>query len=527
MAMTTMLQMFEAARRVSVPLVGIRTADQAATADDVAKAAGQFPVLQWDAARGMTPYPDNKKAEEVVLKLTPAENPRETQKDRLDRFAAATTEFKDAVGLCARLPRGSVVCFHNAHRQVVSAEPQAVAANVQAVANVRDVLKQDFRMAVLLGPDIQLPPELQHDVALFEHELPGRAELAKLVTELHASANLPTPGDEVVTKAVDALAGLSLFEAEQDTAMSFTDHGLDLEALWRRKVTTIQQTAGLKVYRGRETFADVIGLDNVKEELRQQIGGRRGIGVVVWIDEIDKVFANVEHDTTQVRTDQMKNFLTEMEDNEWEGMLLAGLPGGGKSLVCKAFGNEAGVPTIAIDLGGMESKYVGESEANIRQAIRVIKAIGDGRAYVVATSNNATVMRPELQRRMTSGFYFVDLMTKEERAAAWRYFLTKYELPADQPLPDDTGWTAAEIRNCCRRAWNCKITLERSARFVVPVAQARAAEFDEMRKYAHGRFLDASKPGVYQYLPEPMQQHVRAIALPRQAIDAIVGMKES
>mgnify|MGYP001584234656 FL=1 len=209
--------------------------------------------------------------------------------------------------------------------------------------------------------------------------------------------------------------------------------------------------------------------------------------------------------------DQLRTLLTEMENCEWEGALLAGMPGGGKSLLGKAFGNEAGVPTIALDLGDMEGSLVGESEQRMRQAVAVIKAIGDGHAFFVATSNNATVMRPELQRRFTGGFFFFDLMTAVERSAAWDFYLKKYGLAKDMKRPDDAGWTAAEIRNCAREAWNCGVTLTDAARFVVPVAQARADDFDAMRKFAHGRYLDASKPGKYQYEPDAMVTMVRGI----------------
>jgi hypothetical protein len=38
------------------------------------------------------------------------------------------------------------------------------------------------------------------------------------------------------------------------------------------------------------------------------------------------------------------------------------------------------------------------------------------------------------------------------------------------------------------------------------VAQSRAQEIDALRRYAHGRFLDASEPGTYDYRPKVKQE---------------------
>ena len=324
---------------------------------------------------------------------------------------------------------------------------------------------------------------------------------------------------------MDATSGLTAFESEQVASMSLTEAGLDMDALWERKRITIEQTRGLSVYRGGDRFDDLIGLDSIKIRLRQRIRARTPVGVVVWIDEIDKVLANVEHDTSGVRLDQLRTLLTEMENNDWRGCVAVGIAGGGKSAIAKAFGNEAKVPTVALDLGDLEGPHVGESEQMLRQAISVIKAIGRGHAYVMATSNNASVMRPELQRRFTDGMFFFDLMSDIERAAAWRFYIRKYELPT-QPIPADTGWTGAEIRNCCRDAWDTGVTLVEAARFIVPMSVSRADSIEVLRRYANGRFLDANRAGTYQYTSEPMAKPLRALALSPAVLSDLVAMEK-
>ena len=59
-----------------------------------------------------------------------------------------------------------------------------------------------------------------------------------------------------------------------------------------------------------------------------------------------------------------------------KGALIVGIPGTGKSLTAKAIATSWGVPLLRLDLGALKSKFVGESEGNLRKALQVIEAIG-------------------------------------------------------------------------------------------------------------------------------------------------------
>jgi hypothetical protein len=39
-------------------------------------------------------------------------------------------------------------------------------------------------------------------------------------------------------------------------------------------------------------------------------------------------------------------------------------------------------------------------------------------------------------------------------------------------LPDDDGWTGAEIKECCRKAYRLKLTLRESAEYTVSFREA-------------------------------------------------------
>ena len=52
-----------------------------------------------------------------------------------------------------------------------------------------------------------------------------------------------------------------------------------------------------------------------------------------------------------------------------KGVLIAGVPGCGKSLNAKAAASLFEVPLLRLDMGRLMGKYVGESEVNLRKAI--------------------------------------------------------------------------------------------------------------------------------------------------------------
>jgi SpoVK/Ycf46/Vps4 family AAA+-type ATPase len=189
-----------------------------------------------------------------------------------------------------------------------------------------------------------------------------------------------------------------------------------------------------------------------------------------------------------------------MENSRAAGLILIGPPGAGKSLLAKAAGNEVDIPTIALDLGGMKGSLVGESEQNLRTALKVISAVSADRALFIATCNQIGALPAELRRRFTLGTFFLDLSSPEERDAIWGIHLTKYKMVmVPEARPDDRNWTGAEIRNCCETAWRLNITLKEAAAYIVPIAESAAATIDELRRSASGIYIDASKPGKYQF----------------------------
>ena len=55
---------------------------------------------------------------------------------------------------------------------------------------------------------------------------------------------------------------------------------------------------------------------------------------------------------------------------------------------------------------------------------------------------------------------------------------------AEQPLPNDEGWTGAEVRACCRLASLLGVPLAEAAKNVVPVAATAAESVRRLREWA-------------------------------------------
>lgn len=465
----------KAARRVATPLVAVNTPDPAATIATLCEALnGNSPKLEWDVVRSFAPI--NAEGRDALGHV-------DVDAARFNPVAAFTE--------AAKLPAKSILFIHNAHAWMNDA------AYKQAIWNLRDEFKEDKRLVVLLGIDLVLPAELTGDVVTFDEPLPDAVAIDTIIGNVAEDAKL-TITEEERCQAIDALTGLPAFQVEQVAAMGLTKDGLDVASLWERKRRQIEQTPGLTVYRGQDSFQDIGGVEAVKDYARRLVNGNSKPRAIVWLDEIEKAMAGSKGDTSGVSQDYLGTLLSYMEDHRCYGMVFLGPPGCAKSAVAKSAGNEAGIPTVRLDLGGMKGSLVGQSEQQLRQALKVITAVSNDRSLWIATSNSVANLDSALLRRFPDVFYF-DLPDEDERAAIWRIWRERYELLADETHAevDDTGWVGANIQKCCEKAWRLGCPLVEAARFIIPVGKSASTEIANLRQQADGRFLSASEPGVF------------------------------
>jgi len=387
----------------------------------------------------------------------------------------------------------------NFHRFTQSAEI------VQALARQISAGKQNRTFVVVLSPVVAIPAELDKLFVVLEHELPDREQLEEIAQGI-ATEDGERPDD--MTPVLDASAGLTRFEAEGAYSLSLVRHGeLQPATIWDLKTQQLKKSGLLTLHRGSERFEDLGGLDSLKAFCKRAMR-RQGV--------------------------------TEPHKRP-RGVLLLSPPGCGKSQFCKALGNETGRPTLVLDVGTLMGSLVGETEQRTRQALRIADAMApcvlmvdeiekalsgvassgqtdsgvsarlfgslltwlndhESDVFFVATCNDISKLPPEFSRaERFDAVVFLDLPGREEKEAIWRMYLQAFELNANQRLPDDTIFTGAEIRACCRLAALLDVPLVQAAQNVVPVAVTAAESVERLRTWASGRCLDASQPRIYQH----------------------------
>jgi SpoVK/Ycf46/Vps4 family AAA+-type ATPase len=233
-----------------------------------------------------------------------------------------------------------------------------------------------------------------------------------------------------------------------------------------------------------------------------------------------------------------------------KGCLVVGVPGSGKSLTAKAIATAFGMPLLRLDLGGLKSKYVGESEQNIRKALAVAEALGkcvvwideiekalagstgpqgdggvasdalgamlswmqerSGSVFVIATANDVSALPPELLRKgRFDEIWAVDLPTQRERMEILTVTLRQHGrekgVDVTRVARECAGFTGAEIAAIVPDAMFVAFAdgaraittddLSAVACNVVPLAKTAAEKIETLRAWVKaGRARPASTP---------------------------------
>lgn len=318
-------------------------------------------------------------------------------------------------------------------------------SDVGVTRRLRDLiylLKTSFKHIVILTPILKLPSELEKEITVVDYQLPTVAELDRLLEGVIQAVRAdPRLNIELSTQereqVLQAASGLTSIEAENVFAKSLVEkRHFDIDVILGEKEQIIRKSGILEYYRATEAFAEVGGLDLLKEWLRQRTA----------------------------------SFGKEARDYglpEPRGMLLLGVQGSGKSLTAKAIASLWKLPLLRLDIGKVFSGIVGSSEENMRRAISTAESVApcilwidelekglsgtqssgatDGGTtsrvfstfltwlsekkapvFVVATSNDVQQLPPELMRKgRFDEIFFVDLPATNERKEIFSIHLKK------------------------------------------------------------------------------------------------------
>lgn len=313
---------------------------------------------------------------------------------------------------------------------------------ISKLKGIAKLISQGTEATIIIVSDILvIPKELERYITIVEIDYLSHADIKKIIQNFVSENDMPELDAVLLDEFATAFKGLTEFEVLNLLALSYAKDGelskTDLSLIFDQKQQMIKKAGILEMIPLRETMKDIGGLENLKD----------------WLNRKAKVYKNMA---------KAKEYGVDMP----KGVLIAGVPGCGKSLNAKAAANLFEVPLLRLDLGRLMGKYVGESESNMRNAIALAEAIspcvlwidelekafagigGDGGgaevttrlfgnfltwmqekespAFVVATANDITKLPPELMRKgRFDEIFYVGLPNDKEREKIFEIHIGK------------------------------------------------------------------------------------------------------
>lgn len=401
-------------RDAGYPIIFVETYEEEKVDRVITKIAktARISVIEWNGAVGVCDFA--KKVRKGTKKMSLYEALEILQLDDLNRKMIVIKDMNDELS-----------------------DPQTIAQLKRLALKITSGVECTV---VMVSPVLTIPKSLEKFITVIEQEYIDDREIRRIINDFTAENELPPVAPDLIEQLAVALKGLTEMEVNQILALAVSTNGditkKDLQFIFEQKQQMIMKSGILEMIPLKEKIDDIGGLENLKE----------------WLKRKSKVFNNI-------------NKAEEFGVNMPKGLLIAGVPGCGKSLSAKAAASLFEVPLLRLDMGRLMGKYVGESESNMRQAIRLAEAIapcvlwidelekafaGIGSqngnevttrlfgtfltwmqektspAFVLATANDITKMPPELLRKgRFDEIFFVDLPNLAERRKIFEVHIKK------------------------------------------------------------------------------------------------------
>jgi hypothetical protein len=333
---------------------------------------------------------------------------------------------------------------------------------------LRRVIASVGQTIIFVGPDFKVPKPLLHDITRIDFNLPDNEQIVERIDFVCSSVETSDgkkmePSKDVLPQIMDACRGMTSQQTVDRVALALTKHkDLTEDAVQ----TIIKEKAGIIRASGLLTYIEPPsgGLATV--------GGYDALKQHVMLDK-------------PCFTESAREFGIEFP----RGLMLVGIPGCGKTLLSLAIASELGLPLISMDVGNLMDKWVGESEGNMREAIKMLESIspcvlqldeiekgfgdsgdsGSGASrrvfgtfikwlndrqspvYIVATANQVISLPPEFCRKgRFDEIYGLDLPGIDERAEIFSIHISKRgrepgNYSITQLAIETEGYTGADI----------------------------------------------------------------------------------
>lgn len=329
----------------------------------------------------------------------------------------------------------TILVFRNI-RTVMDSSPLVTARLQQLLLRIRRHHSSEC-CVVCVDDRVDIPSLIEPLITLVELPLPRR-DAIRVQAEQFAKDHGVTVSDTLLNRISTTLTGLTAIQINQSLAVALEKYGelneKALLVLLQEKEQVIAKSGVLEMVKVKEHLEDIGGLENLKKWLERKAS-------------ILQRLAEAEEAGLQAP----------------KGVLVAGMPGCGKSLTAKAVANLFGLPLLRLDIGSLLGKYVGESEHNMRRALAMAETISPcvlwvdelekafvgigssnasevtsrllgyfltwmqektGAVFVVATANNVSALPPELLRKgRFDDVFYVGFPYLAERKAILRIHL--------------------------------------------------------------------------------------------------------
>ena len=481
----TWVDEFKLARKRATPIIAIETADPGATLRRLREELnGDTPMVRWEFSHGLQPV--NDAGEDAI---------GETTRDTLGQPIEAIMAAGD-------MPKGTILFLMFGDKWMEKQEDVDAAS---ALWSMRDTLKGDRRQIVIVTDDVAALSLVKRDMYLIREAMPTRDELKAVVTRQDEAACKKVEGRRSLRpaeleRAALGVQGLSPFKAEQAVSMALLEGGgLDWDVLFSQKRAMVRQTKGLEYCDTSMAYSSVGGLDGIKEYFRMLFNGKRPPKVIVWIEEIEKtgLGGSGQGDTSGTNQATHGELLTFMQEQKVYGSLLVGVAGTGKSAMVEAIAGEHEVALIRLNVEATKGSLVGQSGAQLREALKVIAAFAGQEMMFLGTSNSIAGLSGALKSRFVDTWFF-DLPDRPQLDAIWPVCMKRHDVKGDASKVDDTLWVGRNIDNCCDKASRVDQPIEDIARYMIPGGKQQEAEIVSLRREAHGKYLDAITGKMYK-----------------------------
>lgn len=390
--------------------------------------------------------------------------------------------------------------------------------HVRLIKDVAMAFEASGSKLVLISHEIKVPSEIKKLSVEFRLKLPEEKELLDLVREEAIRFKKSNTGKRVKTDSdtldmlVKNLRGLTYNDARRLVRSAIIDDGAitdsDLPEVMQAKYKLMNRHDVLSFEFETSSFAELAGMKKLK----------------TWLFQREKFF----HGTVS---------MAGMETPK--GILLLGVQGCGKSVAAKAVAGVWKVPLLRLDFGRLYNKWVGETERNIREALKTAEVMSpcvlwidelekgisvnenddgtsqrllgtmltwmaenDKQVFIVATSNNIEQLPPELIRKgRLDEVFFVDLPEADVRTEIFRIHAEKREL--DQSVLDlnqlatlTQGFSGSEIEQVVVSSIYSAYANERPVQMedmvneiktTRPLSVLMAEKISALRNWAEGR----------------------------------------